>query len=44
MPQEAIGGLRSMSDFIKQHNLPEVPQELLEQIIHRDALTLLGLN
>jgi len=44
MPQEAMDGLRNMNDFIRKHNLPEVPQELLEQIIHRDALALLGLN
>ena len=44
MPQEAMDGLRNMNDFISKHNLPEVPQELLEQIIHRDALALLGLN
>jgi len=44
MPQEAMDGLRSLDDFIKKHHLPEVPQELLEQIIHQDALTLLGLN
>jgi hypothetical protein len=44
MPQEAMDGLRSLNDFIKTYNLPEVPQELLEQIIHRDVLTLLGLN
>jgi len=43
-PQEAMDGLRNMNDFIKKHNLPDVPQELLEQIIHRDALALLGLN
>jgi predicted TIM-barrel fold metal-dependent hydrolase len=44
MPQEAMDGLRNMNAFIRKHNLPEVPPELLEQIIHRDALALLGLN
>jgi predicted TIM-barrel fold metal-dependent hydrolase len=44
MPQEVIDSLRSLKDFIKTYNLPEVPQELLEQIIHRDALALLELN
>jgi predicted TIM-barrel fold metal-dependent hydrolase len=44
MPQEVMDGLRSLNDFIKKHHLPEVPRELLEQIIHQDALALLGLN
>ncbi len=44
MPQEVMDGLRSLGDFIKKHHLPEVPQELLEQIIRQDALALLGLN
>ena len=44
MPQEVIDDLRSLGDFIRKHHLPEVPQELLEQIIHRDALVLLGLH
>lgn len=44
MPQEAMDNLRNMSEFIRKHNLPKVPPELLEQIIHRDALALLGLN
>jgi len=44
MPQEVIDGLHSLNDFTKKYNLPEVPRELLEQIINRDALTLLGLK
>jgi hypothetical protein len=43
MPLEVMDALRGMGDFIKKHNLPEVPQELLEGIIQRDALPLLGL-
>ena len=44
MPQETIDGLRELGDFIKKYNLPEVPGELLEQIINRDTLALLGLS
>ena len=44
MPQEVIDALRSLNDFVRKHHLPEVPQELLEQIIHRDTLALLGLH
>jgi predicted TIM-barrel fold metal-dependent hydrolase len=44
MPQEVIDALRSLNDFVRKHHLPEVPPELLEQIIHRDTLALLGLH
>ena len=44
MPQETIDGLRKLGGFIKKYNLPEVPSELLEQIINRDTLALLGLS
>jgi predicted TIM-barrel fold metal-dependent hydrolase len=43
-PQETIDGLRQLGDFIEEHHLPEVPGELLEQIINRDSLSLLGLS
>jgi len=43
-PQENINGLRGLNNFARKHHLPEVPQELLEGIIHRDTLTLLGLS
>ncbi len=43
-PQETIDGLRQLGDFIENYQLPEVPRELLEQIINRDSLALLGLN
>ncbi len=42
-PQETIDGLHHLDRFIRQHHLPEVPLELIEGIIHRDALSLLGL-
>jgi hypothetical protein len=43
-PQENMNGLRGLNGFARKHHLPEVPQELLEGIIHRDTLTLLGLS
>jgi len=43
-PQETIDGLRHLDHFIRQHHLPEVPLELIEGIIHRDSLELLGLD
>jgi len=44
MPQEVIDALRGLDDFAHKHHLPEIPRELLEQIIQRDALALLGLD
>ena len=43
-PQEEMDGLRGLNDFAREHHLPGVPQELMEGIIHRDALSLLGLE
>ena len=43
-PQETIDALRNLGQFISKYNLPEVPQELLEGIIHRNSLELLGLD
>ena len=43
-PKETIDGLRHLDDFIRQHHLPEVPLELIEGIIHRNSLELLGLD
>ena len=43
-PQETIDNLRGFNDFSQRHHLPEVPLELFEGIIQRDALTLLGIE
>ena len=43
-PQETIDGFHHLDHFIRQHRLPEVPLELLEGIIHRNPLELLGLD
>jgi len=43
-PQETIDGFHYLEHFIIQHHLPEVPTELLEGIIHRNSLELLGLD
>jgi len=40
---QSIEGIRSMHAFAKKHNLPELPEQVLEDLINRDALTLLGL-
>ena len=43
-PQETIDEFRHLDLFIRQHHLPEVPPELIEGIIHRNSLELLGLD
>ena len=43
-PQETIDNLRGFNDFAQRHHLPEVPMELFEAVIQRDALTLLGIE
>ena len=43
-PKETMDGLRHLDDFIRKYHLPEVPLELIEEIIHRNSLELLGLD
>jgi predicted TIM-barrel fold metal-dependent hydrolase len=43
-PQETIDGFHHLDLFIRQYHLPEVPMELMEGIIHRNSLELLGLD
>jgi predicted TIM-barrel fold metal-dependent hydrolase len=43
-PKETMDGLRHLDNFIRQYHLPEVPLELIEEIIHRNSLELLGLD
>jgi predicted TIM-barrel fold metal-dependent hydrolase len=42
--EETIGGLRNVNKVVEGTRLPRVPEEKIEQIIHRDALGLLGLR
>jgi len=42
--QETIDGLRNVNRLVEGTHLPRVPEEKIEQIIHRDALGLLGLD
>ena len=42
--QETIDGLRSVNKVVHGTRLPQVPEDKIEQIIHRDALALLGLR
>ena len=38
---QSIEGVRSMAAFARKHNLPELSEQVLEELIHRDALSLL---
>jgi len=41
--EEAINGLRNVNAIIAGTAMPRVPEDKIEEIIHRDSLTLLGL-
>jgi len=42
--QETIDALHQVNQIVEGTQLPRVPPEAIESIIHRDALALLGLN
>ena len=41
--EETKAGLLAVSAFAAKAGLPEVPEELIKQVIHRDSLSVLGL-
>ncbi|MDP3064100.1 MAG: amidohydrolase family protein [Chloroflexota bacterium] len=43
-PRENVTALRNFNAIARQHHWPEVPDEALEGIIHRDSLTILGMK
>ena len=42
--EDSINGLREIPALARRANLPEIPEELVEGIIYRDTLSLLGLH
>ncbi|MBV7327089.1 amidohydrolase family protein [Chloroflexi bacterium TSY] len=42
--QETIGALRNVNHVVEGTNLPRVPEEKIEAIIHRESLSLLGIH
>ena len=42
--EQSLQGLRAMCQHSQQAGLPPVPEEMIEEIIHRDSLSLLGLK
>jgi predicted TIM-barrel fold metal-dependent hydrolase len=43
-PQETMEGLLSVNQVVEGTSLPRVPEDPLQEIIHRDSLTLLGIH
>ena len=43
-PQEAMDKMRRLNDQVEGTNLPRIPDEVIEGIINRNALELLGLE
>jgi predicted TIM-barrel fold metal-dependent hydrolase len=43
-PEETMTALPKVNDILEGTKLPRVPEEELEKIVHRDSLTLLGLD
>lgn len=43
-PQETIDALDTVNDILDGTKLPRVPEEALQEMLHRDSLSLLGLN
>lgn len=43
-PEETIDGCRSVNGILEGTKLPRVPEDAMEEIIHRDSLSLLGLG
>jgi uncharacterized protein len=43
-PQETMDGMRKVNSIIEGTKLPPVPEEKLEEIIHRNSLEILGLE
>jgi predicted TIM-barrel fold metal-dependent hydrolase len=42
--EETIAGMRRINDPIRGTAIPPVPEDQIEAIIHRDSLSLLGLE
>lgn len=43
-PADSLAGVRNLNHIIKNSGLPEVPQEIIEDIITRDSLSILGID
>ncbi len=43
-PAETLAGLRAVNAIVEGSRMPRVPEDKIEDIIHRDSLSLLGLS
>jgi predicted TIM-barrel fold metal-dependent hydrolase len=43
-PKETMNGIRSINNMLEGTKLPRIPDEMIEEIINRDALDLLGIK
>jgi predicted TIM-barrel fold metal-dependent hydrolase len=42
--EETIAGLRAVNDVVAGTGMPRVPEQTIEELIHRPTLDLLGLS
>lgn len=43
-PQESIDGIRNINHIIRNSGLPHISSEIIEEILHRDSLGILGIE
>ncbi|MCH7734448.1 MAG: amidohydrolase [Chloroflexi bacterium] len=43
-PDENMSGIRNVCKFAVDHGLPEIPEQVIEEIINRDAAAILGVD
>ncbi len=43
VPAESIEGLRNVNNIVEGTNLPMIPEEIIESILHRDSFAVLGI-
>jgi uncharacterized protein len=43
VPEESIEGLRNVNEIVRDTNLPVIPGEIIEGILHRDSFGILGI-
>ncbi len=43
-PRESIDGIRNMNHIVEGTGLPKIPDEIIEDILHRDSFGILGID
>ena len=44
LPQESIDGVRNMNHIVKGTGLPLIPEEVIEDILHQESFSILGIQ